>query len=238
MKNKEKINYIINNKLKIIQNSDMFCFSIDSVLLPNFIDYNVYYKRILDIGTGNAPIPLIISTRSSAKIDAIEIQKDVYELAKKSVEINNLSYSINLINGDVNNWYKEIETDIYDLVTCNPPYFNNEIKSNKKHKVYARHEETLTLSDIMIICKKILKNKGRLVMVNRPENLINIIELMRKHNIEPKRLRFVYPKEDRPAKVILIEGVKNGNSSLKVESPLYIHDVNGEYSKEIKDFFE
>lgn len=238
MKNNEKINYIINNKLKIIQNSDMFCFSIDSILLPNFIDYNIFYKRILDIGTGNAPIPLIISTKSSAKIDAIEIQKEVFELARKSVEINDLSGVINLINDDVNNWYKDLETDVYDLITCNPPYFNNDIKSNKIHKVYARHEETLTLNDIMVISKKLLKNKGRIVMVNRPENLIDIIELMRKNNIEPKRLRFVYPKINKDAKIILIEGVKNGNASLKVESPLYIHDINGEYSKEIKDFFE
>jgi tRNA1(Val) A37 N6-methylase TrmN6 len=238
MKNNEKINYIIDKKIQIVQNSGMFCFSIDSVLLPNFINYKVMYKKILDIGTGNAPIPLIISTKTNAKIDAIEIQSDVYQLACKSIEINNLNNQINAINDDVNEWYKTIDSDIYDLITCNPPYFNNENKSEKIHKVYARHEETLTLKDLMTIARKVLKNKGRIVTVNRPENLINIITTMKENNIEPKRLRFVYPKKDKDAKIVLVEGVKNGKPSITIERPLYIHDENGEYSLEIKKMFE
>ena len=131
MKSNEKINYIINDKLKIVQNINMFCFSIDSILLPNFIDYKVKYKKILDIGTGNAPIPLVISSKISAKIDAIEIQEEVYKLAIKSVKINNLEDQINVINADLNEWYQNIISDTYDLITCNPPYFNNDNKSEK-----------------------------------------------------------------------------------------------------------
>lgn len=238
MKSNEKINYIINDKIKIVQNSNMFCFSIDSILLPNFIDYKVKYKKILDIGTGNAPIPLVISSKTTAKIDAIEIQEEVYKLAIKSVKINNLEDQINVINADVNEWYQNINSDTYDLITCNPPYFNNDNKSEKIHKAYARHEETLTLTNLMVVAKKILKNMGRIIIVNRPENLINIITTMKENNIEPKRLRFVYPKKGKDAKIVLVEGVKNGKASIKIESPLYIHDESNEYNQEIKNMFE
>ena len=106
------------------------------------------------------------------------------------------------------------------------------------YKIYARHEETLSLNDVFVISKKLLKNKGRIVIVNRPENLINIIVMMRNNNIEPKRIRFVYPKKDRDAKIVLVEGVKNGKPSIKVEQPLYIHKYNGKYSTEINKMFE
>ena len=237
----ETINYLLGyNDLKIVQEEDKFCFSLDSVLLPNFVTLNKKISKILDIGCGNAPIPLILTKKTSAKITGIEIQKELYNLAVKSVKINNLENQINIINDDINNYYLEEETDIYDVITCNPPYFKLNENSNLNEsdfKTIARHEKTLNLSQIFKISKKLLKNNGVIAIVNRPERLIEIVECMKQNNIEPKRVRFVYPKKNKEANILLIEGTKNGKPGLKVLPPLYAHDETGDYTEEIKKYF-
>lgn len=238
----EVINYLLGYKnLKIVQNTDMFNFSLDSVLLPNFVTLNKNTAKILDIGCGNAPIPLILSTKTSAKIIGVEIQKDVYELALKTVKMNDLEKQIEIINDDINNIYTYFETESFDTVVCNPPYFKVATTPNLntiEYKTIARHEIKLNLEQIINIAKKVLKNNGNIAMVHRPERLSDIITIMRKNNIEPKRIRFVYPKETKEANILLIEGVKNGRPGLKILSPLYSHCENGEYSKQIKKYFE
>lgn len=168
----------------------MFSFSLDSVLLPNFVTIPTKTEKILDIGCGNAPISLILTTKTKAHITAVEIQKDVYELAKKSVMYNQLENQITVINEDINNLYHQIESDTYDIIVCNPPYFkispNSKFNEND-YKTIARHELTLNLEDIMKISRKLLKNNGILALVHRPERLVEIIEEMRKNNIEPKK---------------------------------------------------
>lgn len=238
----EVVNYLLGYKnLKIVQNTDMFNFSLDSVLLPNFVTLNKNTAKILDIGCGNAPIPLILSTRTSAKIIGVEIQKDVYELALKTVKMNDLEKQIEIINDDINNIYTYFETESFDTVVCNPPYFKVATTPNLntiEYKTIARHEIKLNLEQIINIAKKVLKNNGNIAMVHRPERLSDIITIMRKNNIEPKRIRFVYPKETKEANILLIEGVKNGRPGLKILPPLYSHCENGEYSKQIKKYFE
>lgn len=238
----EVVNYLLGYKnLKIVQNTDMFNFSLDSVLLPNFVTLNKNTAKILDIGCGNAPIPLILSTKTRAKIIGVEIQKDVYELALKTVKMNDLEKQIEIINDDINNIYTYFETESFDTVVCNPPYFKVATTPNLntiEYKTIARHEIKLNLEQIINIAKKVLKNNGNIAMVYRPERLSDIITIMRKNNIEPKRIRFVYPKETKEANILLIEGVKNGRPGLKILSPLYSHCENGEYSKQIKKYFE
>lgn len=238
----EVVNYLLGYKnLKIVQNTDMFNFSLDSVLLPNFVTLNKNTAKILDIGCGNAPIPLILSTKTSAKIIGVEIQKDVYELALKTVKMNDLEKQIEIINDDINNIYTYFETESFDTVVCNPPYFKVATTPNLntiEYKTIARHEIKLNLEQIINIAKKVLKNNGNIAMVHRPERLSDIITIMRKNNIEPKKIRFVYPKETKEANILLIEGVKNGRPGLKILPPLYSHCENGEYSKQIKKYFE
>lgn len=238
----EVVNYLLGYKnLKIVQNTDMFNFSLDSVLLPNFVTLNKNTAKILDIGCGNAPIPLILSTKTGAKIIGVEIQKDVYELALKTVKMNDLEKQIEIINDDINNIYNYFETESFDTVVCNPPYFKVATTPNLntiEYKTIARHEIKLNLEQIINIAKKVLKNNGNIAMVHRPERLSDIITIMRKNNIEPKRIRFVYPKETKEANILLIEGVKNGRPGLKILPPLYSHCENGEYSKQIKKYFE
>lgn len=233
-------NYLVGYKnLKIIQDTEMFNFSLDSVLLPNFITLNENIKQILDIGTGNGPIPLILSTKTKAHITGYEIQKEVSLLAKESIEINNLQKQITIINDDIKN--NTFETETFDIITCNPPYFEvkNKSKFNKNdYKTIARHEVNLNLEQLLTISKKLLKNGGTLGIVHRPERLIDVLSIMRKYNIEPKKIRLVYPKKNKEANILLIEGKKNGKKGLKILPPLYSHKEDGSYTKEIQKYFE
>ena len=238
----EVTNYLLGYKDKyIVQNTQMFNFSLDSVLLPNFVTLNKNIKNILDIGCGNAPIPLILSTKTSALITGVEIQKDVYDLAVKSVKINNLENQINIINADINELYNKFETESFDVITCNPPFFKVSKQSNlnkSDYKTIARHEVKLNLDDIFKISKKLLKNNGYVAIVHRPERLLDILNSMQKYNIEPKKIQFIYPKTNMEANILLVEGMKNGKKGLKVLNPIYTHLDNGEYTEQIKKYFE
>ena len=233
-------NYLLGYaNLKIVQDPEMFSFSLDSVLLPNFITINKNINKILDIGTGNGPIPLILSTKTKAHITGIEIQKEVSQMAKESVRLNKLEKQITIINEDIKN--NNFENETFDVITCNPPYFEvkDESKFNKnEYKTIARHEINLNLDDLFKIAKKTLKNNGIIGLVHRPERLLDIIITMRKYNIEPKKIRFVYPKKDKEANILLIEGKKNGNKGLKILPPLYSHNEDGTYTEQIKKYFK
>ena len=237
----EVTNYLLGYKdLKIVQNTDMFNFSLDSVLLSNFVTINKKISNILDIGCGNAPIPLILSTKTDAHIVGVEIQNDVYDLACKSVSLNKLNERIEIINDDINKYCEGFDTDYFDVITCNPPFFKVEEKSNfndSYYKVLARHEVSLNLEQLFKISKKLLKNGGVVAVVHRPERLLDIFSEMKKNNIEPKRLQFIYPKFGRECNMILVEGRKNGGSGLKILPPLYVHDENGKYSEEVEMYF-
>ena len=236
------LNYLLGYKnLKIYQDTNMFNFSLDSVLLSNFVTLNKNISNIMDIGTGNAVIPLILSTKTKAKIIGIEIQKDVSELAIESVKYNNLENQIQIINEDVKVSYIKYNSDSFDVITCNPPFFKIYNKSkinNSDYKTIARHEVCLNLDEIMKISSKLLKNNGVVAIVHRPERLVDIIMTMKKYNIEPKKIQYVYPKHDREANILLVEGRKNGKEGLEVLSPLYAHDEKGNYTKEIEKYFK
>ena len=227
--------------MKIVQDTEMFSFSLDSVLLPHFVTINKNVDKILDIGCGNAPIPLILSTKTKTNIIGVEIQKEVYDMAVESVNINNLNKQIDIINADINDYYKKLESDSFDIITCNPPFFKYLETSNlnkNDYKTIARHEIKLNLDNLFNIAKKLLKNNGVIVIVHRPDRLIDIITSMKKNNIEPKKIRFVYPKMNSEANILLIEGSKNGKPGMKILPPLYTHLDNGEYTSEVLKYFE
>ena len=227
--------------LKIVQNPEWFSFSLDSVLLPNFVTLNKDVKNILDLGTGNAPIPMILSTLTeNAMIYGIEIQKDVFDMAEESIKMNGLNERIKLINDDMKELDQYFEANFFDVIVSNPPYFKLEELSKKnedEHKTIARHEEKITLSELVKIARKFLKNNGVFAMVHRSDRLIEIIEEMRKNNIEPKRIQLIYPKTNTNSNMVLIEGKKNGNPGLIIKEPLFIHNENGEYLEEINKIF-
>lgn len=224
----------------IFQDTDYFKFSLDSVLLANFVTINKSDKMILDIATGNAPIPMLLSFRTNAKIYGVEIQKVIYNLGVISINENNMKDQIKLINDDAKNLVNKFDSDTFDVITCNPPYFktnNTLFENNNIIKASARHEKLLTLEDILRVSKYLLKNNGRLAMVHRTERLMEILFLMKKYNIEPKKIRFVYPNNAKNSDLVLIEGTLNGKSGLKIMNPLFVYVKKDVYSKEVKDMF-
>lgn len=237
----EVINDLLQYKdMKIVQDDNIFKFSIDSVLLANFVTINSKFKNILDIGTGNAPIPLILSTRTKSNIVGVEIQPESFSLGKKSVELNSLTHQIELLNMDIKDYYKLTESDTFDVITCNPPYFkvydNSKVNHSKK-KMFARHEMYLDLEDICLISRKLLKNGGFLAMVHRPERLVDICVTMRKYNIEPKRIQLIYAGRNKNANILLIEGRKNGRSGIQILNPICANNEDGSYTEEICKYF-
>lgn len=239
---KKEINFLLGYKeLKIIQDEEMFKCSLDAILLARFVTINKSCKKILDIGSGNCPIPLVLSTRTNAKIDAIEIQKKVYELGLETIKHNNKENQITIYNDDINAFANKFDNEEYDVIVSNPPYFKYLETSNindSDYKTIARHEKTLNLNQLLKISRKLLKNNGILALVHRPERLSDIIVEMRNKNIEPKKLQLIYPKDSKEANILLIEGRKNGQPGLKVLPPIISHDENGEYTEGIKNNFE
>ena len=196
--------------------------------------------KIIDFCTGNAPIPMILSTLTDSNIIGVELQKEIYNLAVHSVKINNLEDRITLLNMNVLDIFNVYETDSFDLITCNPPYFRvNEFSNlnNNMIKSIARHEIEIKLEDICRISKKLLKNNGSLVLVHRTDRLSEIINMLLKYNLQPKRIRFLYPKELENSNLVLIDARKNGNIGLKVLPPLICHNMDGSYTKEVLDMF-
>jgi len=225
--------------LKIIQRPDMFNFSLDSTLLADFAKPLKKTKKILDFGTGNAPIPLFLSLKTDAKIVGVEVQEDVFDLAKRSVELNNLQDQITIINDNILGLSKKFENSEFDLITCNPPFFKyteNSHINDSDYKTIARHEVLINLEQIIVEAKRLLTTKGSFCMVHRTDRLIEIITLLTKHNFSIKRLRLVYPKKGQESNMVLIDASNNGNQGLKILEPLYVHENDG-YTKEILKIF-
>jgi len=222
--------------LKIVQDTDGFKFSLDSVLLANFVTLNKRINNVMDIGCGNGIISILLSMRTNAKIIGVEIQNESYLNSLESIKINNLNSQITVYNEDIKEFYKSLESDSFDVVVCNPPYFSGDNVSKTISKKIARHSFYLDYNDVILISKKILKNNGIVAIVHRPENLMEILFTMRKNNIEPKKIRFVYPYKGKNANILLVEGMKNGKPGLKIMDPLYVYE-NGEYTEEIKNYF-
>ena len=238
----EVINYLLGYKdLKIVQNTDMFNFSLDSVLLANFVSLNKGITNVLDIGCGNAPIPMILSCKGDFNITGVEIQKDVYDLALKSGDITGLTDRIKLVNSDINDYALSLESDQFDVITCNPPFFKVSEGSNlnsSQYKVIARHEVKLNLDQLFKVSRKLLKNGGVVAVVHRTDRLIDIIESMRSNNIEPKRIQLVYSHFGDGSNMVLVEGSKNGKPGLKILPPMYTHNSDGSYTDSVMKFFE
>lgn len=225
------------SNLKIYQDPESFMFSLDSILLPNFITINKNVQKILDIGTGNAPIPLILTKLTKAKIIGIEIQPKIAALASSSVKCNDLEEQITIINEDIKNC--DFEPSSFDIITCNPPYFkvtSERMLSKKDSKMIARHEVKLNLNELIEISSKLLKNKGILGLVHRPERLTEIIYLCHQYGLEVKKLQFAHPRLGENANIVLIEAVKGAKSGIKVLEPIIVHNGN-EYTQEVLKYF-
>ncbi len=240
LKNDEVLNDLLGFKnMKIIQNPKMFNFSLDSTLLAYFAPANHHTKRILDLGTGFAPVPLMLSQKTKATIIGVELQDEVFDIAKRNIDLNNLNHQITIIQDDIKNLTTRFDKKSFDLIVCNPPFFKYQENSNinkNQYKTIARHELKIKLKEVIETASKLLIDNGRFTMVHRPERLSEIIFHLSANHLTIKRLRYVHPRPHEDAMMILIDCKKHGNTGLKVLPPLFVHE-NNDYSKEAKAIF-
>lgn len=233
----ERLDYLLAEELQIIQSPSVFAFSLDAVLLANFTYLPIQKGKIIDLCSGNGVIPLLLINRTKAEIIGVEIQERLYNMAKRSMMLNQLDTRIKMIHGNLKDMPSRLGANQFDLVTCNPPYFPSkspEIQNQNEHLAIARHELYCTLEDVVKSSSQLLKQGGKASFVHRPERLMDLFMHMRNHRLEPKRLRFVYPKEGKEANTILVEGIKDGRPGLKVLSPLFVYNQQNEYNEEVR----
>jgi tRNA1(Val) A37 N6-methylase TrmN6 len=233
----ERLDYLLAEKMKIIQSPSVFSFSLDAVLLAKFVYVPIQKGNLLDLCSGNGVIPLFLSLRTKGTIIGVEIQERLYDMAIRSIEFNGLSERIHMVHGDIKNMPNQLGHGKFDVVTCNPPYFvtpsKGEINENE-HLAIARHEILCTLEDAIKASSQLVRQGGKVAFVHRSGRLIDIISLMRSYGLEPKRVQFVYPKLGKEANTLLIEAIKGGKPDLKILPPLIVYQDDNEYTPEMK----
>lgn len=242
LKENERIDDLQYKGLKIIQNTKGFCFGIDSVILSDFAKNIKKGSKVVDLGTGTGIIGLLLCKKTELKeIVGVEIQKEVAKMANRSIKLNKLEDKFKILNTDINKIFEDklLEKNKFDVVVMNPPYKEkgtgkiNEVDS----KIISRHEVKATLSDFIKVASNLLKDKGEIYIVHKPERMPDIIQKMRENKIEPKEIKTVYSNKKTEASLILIKGIKGANKFFKILEPLYIYEENGEYTKEIKEIY-
>lgn len=236
LKENERIDDLEYKNLKIIQNKNGFCFGIDAILLSDFAKNLKKDSLVMDLGTGTGIISILLCEKTSLKkIIGVEAQKEVYNMALRSIKLNKLEDKFEVINENILNLANLYEKNSIDVIVTNPPYkkINSGVINENQTKLLSRHEVLANLEDFIITSKILLKDKGEFYMVHRPERLVDILYLMRKHKIEPKEIRFVYSNVKDSPKMVLIKGIKNAKCFLKIDENLYIYDEKGNYTTEV-----
>ena len=237
--NDENIDDLQLKGLYLIQKKDGFKFGIDAVLLSDFAQVKKRH-RVMDLCTGTGIVPFLVYGKYEPQsVFGLEIQRDMVEMAERSVKLNSLEGRVQFINGDLKDIDSLKRLDRFDVVTVNPPYkLNNSGILNPLDKLaIARHEVLCNLEDVIAASRVLLKDNGRMFIVHRPERLADIFTLMRKYKIEPKRVKMVHPKMGKAPNIVLVEGQRDGGAYLKWEAPLYVYDENGRYTKEIDEIY-
>ena len=223
----ERIDTLKYNDLKIVQDDKKFCFGIDALLLSDFARDSVKRNSlVLDLCTGNGILPLMFSHTNAKKIYGIEIQKPIFEMAEKSISLNNLNEKISLVHGDIKNITSFFSRNFFDIVTCNPPYMKKTTGkiSYNEEKAIARTEIECNLEDVVKAVSFVMKDKGKFFMIHRPERLAEIILMLDKYKMTVKKLKVVYPSVDKEACMILLEARKNACSDLKLLKPEIVYE--------------
>ena len=236
----ERIDQLYSKDVKIIQSNHVFSFSLDAVLLADFVKVSKQKaKKALDLCSGNGAISLFISDKFPGEIDAVEIQDRLADMAKRSVKLNQLENKIHVYTEDLNQAPNFLKPDSYDIVTCNPPYFKSLPQSQKNPNPYlaiARHEIKVNLHQVIAISSKMLKMGGKFYLVHRPDRIDEIITEMKNLRLAPKRIQLIYPKKDADANMILVEAIKDGRpGGIKFLSPIITYDESQEYSIKVKE---
>ncbi len=215
------LNDLYDYGLKIYQSSTNFKFSLDSLLLAEFVETTKKTHNLLDLCSGNAPLPLILAQKTKLNITGIEIQSEIYNLAQKSIEYNHFENQITMLNINALDTPHYFPGNNFDIITCNPPFFkttSHSLINQTNSKALARHELSITLEDIFKVTSKLLKEHGAFYLVHRPERLTEILTLAPKYHLEAKKIEFIYSNLEKDAIMVLFKFVKFGSPSVKVAS--------------------
>lgn len=224
------------HKLKIYQDDNYFKFSLDGVLLANFVEFKYTTKKILDIGTGTGIIPLLLTTKTKQKVDAIEIQKELCDIFDLTVKYNHLSNQINIINSDIKAYAKQSSNlNKYDILICNPPYYGR--KCNNEVKTTQRHQESLDLPELMDSSRKLLKTKGSLFLVYDSMEFSKIIKTVHEYSFSIKKIQFVHYNKSKKSSIFLLECIKQGNTQTNILPPFILYDDDNNKTKEYERIF-
>ena len=229
----------LQNGYFVIQDPKKFCFGMDAVLLSGFARVKKG-ETVLDMGTGTGIIPILLRARTEGDhFTGLEIQEECARMAERSVAYNGLDSEIGIVQGDIKEAAEIFGAASFHVVTCNPPYMigAHGLRNPDMPKAIARHEVLCTLEDVVSQAAKVLKDRGRFYMVHRPFRLTEIMNVLTKYKLEPKRMQLVYPYIDREPNMVLIEALKGGNSRITVERPLIVYEKPGEYTKSILDIY-
>lgn len=231
----ERLDDLQVNGYEIIQHPGKFCFGMDAVLLSNFARVKEN-ERALDLGTGTGIIPILLTAKTEGQsFVGLEIQEESADMARRSVAHNRLEEKVEIVTGDIKEAAEIFGPVSFDVITVNPPYMIGQhgIANASDTKAIARHEVLCTLDDVLRESAKLLKPKGRFYMVHRPFRLAEILSKMVATGIEPKRMRMVHPFIDKEPNMVLIEGLRGGNSRMTVEPPLIVYKEVGVYNEEL-----
>ena len=236
LKKDERIDDLEYKGLKIIQNKNGFCFGIDAVLLSDFAKEIKKGSKVLDLGTGTGILGILLCKKTELKqVVGVEIQPDVYDMAKRSAKLNNLEDKFVVINEDIKTLDKKLELQSFDAIVTNPPYKkdNTGLKNDNEAKIISRHEVKCNLEDVIRVSSKLLMNNGKFYMVHRPERIKDIIINLEKYKMQIKEVRFVHPDINKKPNMILIKAVKQGRDFLNIQAPLFVYNLDGTYTDEI-----
>jgi len=237
---RERIDDLGINGYQIIQKEQGFCFGMDAVLLSDFAQVK-NGGRVLDLGTGTGILPILMEAKTKAvHLTGLEIQPEMAEMAARSVKLNHLEDKIEIVEGDIKEASAIFSHDSFDTITSNPPYMIGQhgLRNPDMPKAIARHEVLCNLEDVVSQASKVLKERGRFYMVHRPFRLAEIMNVLTKYRLEPKRMQLVYPYIDREPNMVLIEALKGGNSRVTVEPPLIVYKEPGVYTENILKIYD
>ena len=228
-----------NGRIQVKQHRSGYRFSIDAVLLASHARPGPE-DTVLDLGTGCGIIPMILAYRNPGiKVYGIEVQTDLADIAALNITENGLDYQIALLCMDMKALILEMTSGPVDLVVSNPPFRkadSGRINPNRQRAV-ARHEIKATLYDVVETGRRMLRTGGRFVMVYSAERMADILTQMRTAGIEPKSIRMIHSGIETAAKLVLVEGKKEGRAGIKIGPPLIIYRKNGSYTDEVEKMF-
>ncbi len=230
----ETLDTLLGGRLSVIQSKAGYRFSLDAVLLGHFAAAQKG-DRVLDLGTGNGVVALILAAREPAlKVVGLEIQAAMAERAARSAALNCFGDRVAIVRGDVRAAGRIFPAASFDAAVCNPPYrraASGRTNPNGEKRV-ARHEIEADLGDFVSAAARLLRRGGALAVIYPATRLTDLIEAMREERLEPKRLRLVYSFEDGEASLVMAEGIKEAGAELKVMAPLVVYTKERTYTPE------